>query len=111
MRTQQITINNKIINVNEKRVSELKNLFTTVAGEADTVMKANSTSDLANVANDLLGSKLITIFPELTQDDIDNAYPSELEDLVGAFINVNFSGIRKVAAPFTGMILKGLQAK
>ena len=111
MRTKQVTINNKVINVNEKKVSELKNLFTQFSGEADTLMKANNATDLGNVANDLLGSKLTLIFPELTADDIDNSYPSELEELVGAFVDVNFTGIKKVAVPLMGVISKGLQVK
>ena len=111
MRTKQVTVNNKVINVNEKKVIELKRIFSQIAGEADTLTKANTTADLTNVVNDVLGAKLIQIFPELTQDDIDNSYPSELEELVGAFIEVNFTGIKKVATPFLGLISKGLQAK
>lgn len=111
MRTKQVVINGKTINVNEKKVVELKALFTQFSGEFDTAAKANSANDLGNVVNDLLGSKLILIFPELTTDDIDNSYPSELEELTGAFVEVNFTGIKKVAAPLMGVILKGLQAK
>lgn len=111
MRSKQVTINNKTVNVNEKKVIELKNLFTQVSGEFDTVTKANTADDFGNVVNDILGSKITLIFPEVSADDVDNAYPSELEELVGAFIEVNFTGIKKVATPFMGLISKGLQAK
>jgi hypothetical protein len=111
MRTKQVTINGKTINVNEKKVIELKILFTQFSGEADTLMKANNAADLGNAVNDLLGPKLTLISPELTAEDIDNAYPSELEELAGAFVDVNFTGIKKVATPLLGLISKGLQAK
>lgn len=111
MRSKQVTINEKTINVKEKKVVELKNLVSAFSGEFDTIAKANNAADLQNIANDILGSKLALIFPEITQDDIDNAYPSELEELVGAFVEVNFTGIKKLITPMMGLVLKGLQAK
>lgn len=111
MRTKQVTINGKTINVNEKRVKELKELFSSLSGEVDAVIKVNNAADLTGILNDFLGSKLKLIFPEITEDDIDNAYPSELEEMVGAFIEVNFTGIKKAAVPFMDLILKGLQMK
>jgi len=111
MRSKQVTINEKNITIKEKKVFELKELFADISTEADVALKANTASDLTGIVNNILGPNLIKIFPAITQEDIDNAYPSELEELVGAFIEVNFTGIKKVATPFMSMIQTGLQKR
>jgi len=51
------------------------------------------------------------LFPELTKDDVKNAYMSELEALVEAFVNVNFFGIKKLIQPMLKMAQAGLPQK
>jgi len=43
------------------------------------------------------------LFPELTADDVKNAYPSELETLLEAFVEVNFTGIKRLIGPLMGL--------
>lgn len=105
MRSKQITINERTIVVKEKRVKELAELLEVMMEKADKVITADKPSDLKSMVVEAIGDKgLIIVFPELTQDDIENAYPSELEELIAAFIEVNFMGLKKVAAPLWTMV-------
>lgn len=108
MRTQNVIVANKTVIVEERKVSELKSLYNKNRSEIDKMMKANNLADGENAVNSLLYDKLTEIFPVLTNEDIDNAYPSELEELIGAFVEVNFTGVKKVAAPLLKIILQGL---
>ena len=111
MRTKIVKVNDKDIIVKELRVKELKDLGNKYKGEIDKIIKANSTDDLISSANDILGSKIIELFPQLTQEDVDNSFPSELEELIGGFIEVNFTGVKKAALPIWNLISQGLQKK
>jgi hypothetical protein len=51
------------------------------------------------------------IAPGLAEGDIKNAYPSELEALVEAFINVNFTGLKRVSGPLLKLVQAGLVQK
>ena len=108
MRSETVTIGSKTIIVKEKTVGELKGLFNENKNVFDGLIKANSTDDVASNVNDILYSKLTELFPVLNNEDIDNAYPSELEELAGAFINVNFTGIKKAIIPLIKTTLAGL---
>jgi len=43
-----------------------------------------------------LYKKLPVIFPDITAEDVKNAYMSELEKLIGGFIEVNFLAIKQM---------------
>ena len=65
-----------------------------------------TTDEVFNVLVDMLEDKLTVIFPQLTIEDIDNAYISEIEELIAAFIEVNFTGAKKVMSPLMMSVLK-----
>ena len=66
---------------------------------------------LEQVGFDLLYEKLPIIFPDITEDDVKNAYMSELEALVEAFVDVNFFGLKKLIQPMLKMVQAGLPQK
>jgi len=45
---------------------------------------------------DLLYKKLPVVFPDITEDDVKNAYMSDLETLIGAFVDVNFFALKQM---------------
>lgn len=98
MRSKIVTVNGKSIKVQEKRIGELEELINNTLGnvKTDDLNNAINKEINFNTVFEILYDKLTEIFPELTQDDIKNAYPSELENLVQAFIDVNFFGIKKI---------------
>ena len=100
MRTKIVKINNKDICISEKKIKELKELskeinldFNELVG---TETKDKKTDDVVGVVFDKIIGKLTIIFPTLTNEDIEEAYMSEIEELIGGFIEVNFTGMKKV---------------
>lgn len=87
----------KSINVQEKRIGELeilvRELFPATKGKLKNLDKA--LNDL-EIDWDLLYKKLPIIFPEVTEDDVKNAYMSDLEKLIGAFVDVNFFALKQM---------------
>lgn len=107
-------VGDKSFTVTEKRVSELEDMFTQIIKtNIDTVREKDTTDEQfvdkvkSSLISGLYGA-LELIAPGLTQADIKNAYPSELEALVEAFINVNFTGLKKVSGPLLGLARAGL---
>ena len=96
-RNKIVTIGEKKINVQERRVGELeeltKQLFPSTKGKLKNLDKALNDLELDW---DLLYDKIPVVFPEVTKEDVVNAYPSELENLIRAFIDVNFFGLKKL---------------
>ena len=60
---------------------------------------------------DLLYKKLPVIFPDITKEDVKNAYMSELEQLIEVFVEVNFTGLKRLIKPMMGLIQAGLQQR
>lgn len=106
MRNKTVTVNGKQIVVKEKRVSELRNdvlpkVINLIDGDE---LKG---TELNNILP-LLEEKISEFFPDLSPDDVDNAYPSEIEDLIRAFIDVNFAGLKKIIPLASGLLKIGM---
>lgn len=96
-RSQTVTVNGKQVTVKEKTVRELRE---EVIPQITNALKMDDLAgkEITDVVS-LLTEKVAEFFPELTPADVDNAYPSEIEALVEAWINVNFTGVKKIYAP------------
>jgi hypothetical protein len=127
-RSKQVVVNGKNIVVTEKKIKEIEGLLSgfknpfadlteqkkqevlaKAAEEGKTLTDAEvtqqasaevSVEDMKNIGLGTLKDKLTEIVPGLTQDDINESYPSEIEDLIGAIVEVNFTGAKKVAGLF-----------
>lgn len=112
MRNKIVKFAGKDINVQEKRIGELesltKKLFPSTKGKLKDLDKALNDLELDW---DLLYKKLPIIFPDLTEEDVKNAYMSELEKLIGAFIDVNFFAIKQMIPKLMALAQTGLQRK
>ena len=97
MRNKVVKVGEKEVIIAEKRIKEFRELSSKIS---------MSFNDIFNVVVDMLEDKLTVIFPQLTTDDIDNAYMSEIEELIAAFIEVNFTGAKKVMSPLMMSALK-----
>ena len=97
MRNKIVKFADKDINVQEKRIGELeiltKELFPSTKGKLKNLDKA--LNDL-EIDWDLLYKKIPVIFQDITEDDVKNAYMSELEGLLGAFVDVNFFALKQI---------------
>ncbi len=107
-RSKVVIVNGKSVTVKEQRVGELEALATKLGMSLDALLAVNTAAALGGVMKNFLVEKIPELFPDLTQDDVVNAYPSELEALVEAFIDVNFFGLKRLAGPFYGLVRAGL---
>ena len=112
MRNKIVTVNDKSITVQEKRIGELeslvKELFPESKGKVANIVLGQI---LEGADFGLLYKLLPKVFPELKKDDIKNAYMSELEALLEAFVDVNFQGLKRLIKPLLGFAQTSLQQK
>lgn len=112
MRNETVSFAGKKIRVEERRIGELEKLIVELFPESKGDIRNIDLSKLIEGAGfELLYKKLPKLFPELTKDDIKNAYMSELEQLLEVFIDVNFTGLKRLVKPFMGLIQAGLTQK
>jgi len=102
----------KSINVQEKRIGELeilvRELFPATKGKLKNLDKALNDLELDW---DLLYKKLPVVFPDITEDDVKNAYMSDLEKLLGAFVDVNFFALKQMIPKLMLLAQTGSQRK
>jgi len=111
-RNKIVKFADKDINVQEKRIGELeiltKELFPSTKGKLKNLDKA--LNDL-EIDWDLLYKKLPVIFPDISEEDVKNAYMSEIEGLLGAFVDVNFFAIKQMIPKLMALAQTGSQRK
>ena len=109
MRNKTVEFAGKKIRVEEKRIGELEKIVAVLFPESKgNIQKINLNKLLEQAGFDLLYKKLPVIFPDITKEDVKNAYMSELEQLVEVFIDVNFQGIKRLIGPLMNLIQAGL---
>ena len=112
MRNKIVKFADKDINVQEKRIGELealtKKLFPSTKGKLKDLGKA---LDDLEIDWSTLYKKLPEVFPDITEEDVKNAYMSELEKLIGAFVEVNFFAIKQMVPKLMLLTQTGLQRK
>ena len=111
-RNKIVNFAGKDINVQEKKLGELeiltRELFPQTKGKLKNLDKALNDLELDW---DLLYKKLPIIFPEITEDDVKNAYMSDIEALLGAFIDVNFFALKQMIPRLMLLAQTGSQRK
>ena len=112
MRNKTVEFAGKKIRVEEKRIGELEKLVAELFPESKgNIQKIDLGKLLEQAGFDLLYKKLPVIFPDITEEDVKNAYMSELEALIEVFVEVNFTGLKRLIKPMMGLIQAGLQQK
>jgi len=112
MRNKTVEFAGKKIRVEEKRIGELEKIVVDLFPESKgNIQKVDLGKLLEQADFELLYKKLPVIFPEITKDDIKNAYMSELEALIEVFIEVNFQGLKRLVRPLMNLIQAGLQQR
>lgn len=112
MRDKVITFAGKEIRVTERRIGELEklvvDLFPSSKGK---IANIDLSKEFGAMDFDLLYKKLPVVFPDLTKDDVQNAYMSEIEMLLEAFVDVNFFGLKRMLKPLLSLAQTGLMQK
>jgi len=105
MRDKTINFAGKKIRIEEKRIGELEQIVKDLFPESKGKLQKINLAGLAEQIDfDLLYKKLPVIIDDITGDDVKNAYMSELEELLEAFVDVNFTGIKRLIGPLMNMI-------
>lgn len=104
MRQKKVSINGKTVTVSELRVRELRDV---VFPKLSSSFEALDDKDDVTSIVDLITVKIAEIIPGVTEEDIEEAYPSEVEALVEAFIDVNFAGLKKILPPILSFASMG----
>ena len=112
MRNKIVKFADKDINVQERKIGELeilvRELFPATKGKLKNLDKALNDLELDW---DLLYKKLPVVFPDITEDDVKNAYMSDLEKLIGAFVDVNFFALKQMIPKLILLAQTGSQRK
>jgi hypothetical protein len=103
MRTKSIEIAGKQIIIRESKIKEIKENLIPRIGTAWTEI---SKGDISGIV-DRFGDQLSEVFPELKGVEIEDLYPSELEVFVEAWVDVNFTGVRKLLGPLLSLAKLG----
>ncbi len=110
MRNKTVEFAGKKIRIEEKKIGELEKIVSELFPESKgNIQKVDLGKLLEQAGFDLLYKKLPIIFPDITKDDVKNAYMSELEALIEVFIDVNFTGIKRLIKPLMNLIQAGIQ--
>lgn len=110
MRNQTIEFAGKKIRIEEKRIGELEKIIADVFPESKgNVSKIKIEKLLEQIGFELLYEKLPLIISEITAEDVKNAYMSELEALLEGFIDINFTGIKRLVGPLMNLMQVGTQ--
>jgi len=103
MRAKNIAVAGKDIVIRELKIKEIKDNFLPKIEPAwDSIAKSDFTGVI-----DCLGEQIVNIFPELAGIDIEECYPSELEVFLEAWIEVNFSGVKRLLGPLLSLVKQG----
>jgi Ca2+-binding EF-hand superfamily protein len=112
MRNKTVDFAGKKIRVEEKRIGELEKIVAELFPESKgNIQKVDLGKLLEQAGFDLLYKKLPVIFPDITKEDVKNAYMSELEELIEVFIDVNFTGVKRLIGPLMTLVQAGLQQR
>lgn len=109
MRTKTITFAGKKLRIEESRISELEGIVAKLFPESKgkiTDIKLDSLME--QIGFELFYDKIPILFPDLTTDDVKNAYPSEIEQLLEAFAEVNFTGVKRLIGPLMKLLQIGI---
>lgn len=110
MRSKVVQFGGKEVRIDERRVGELEKLINELfPSSKGKLANIDLSKELAGLDINTLYAKLPIIAPELDKETIANAYMSEVEELVAAFVDVNFLGLKKVLTPLLKYAVVGGQ--
>ncbi|SHH86544.1 hypothetical protein [Desulfosporosinus lacus] len=103
MRSKNVTIAGRDIVLRERKIKDIKENLIPKLG---TAWNEVSKGDITGLV-DRLGEQIVEIFPELQGIDVEECYPSELEGFVEAWIDVNFTGVKRLLGPLMSLAKLG----
>lgn len=106
-----ITLAGKKYTVYECKIKTLEAFAGDVARLVDALFTADKVSEAKEAVTQLLYEKLPKLFPGITKEMIEESYPSELQELGKAFIDLHFFALKSLVSPLMAAIQAGLQGR
>jgi hypothetical protein len=102
MRTESVTIAGNTVIIREKLIEEIEEQLLPKVEKAWEAIKARDIMGVISELADQAGE----VFPELKGIDIRKCYPSEIEEFAEKWLDVNFSGLRRLIGPVLSLVVK-----
>lgn len=109
MRSKVVNIAGKNVLIEEKRIKEIKSLVKQFSPELQQIWNKNidfTKEESIDEIFSLIESKITLLFNDLTEEDLENSYMSEIENLLNTFVEVNFTGAKKGLSMILGQLQK-----
>ena len=104
MRIKEIVIGGQQITIKEKKIKVIKNDTMEKLPKAfEAIQSVSMGAELV----DALQVQLKEFFPELKNIDLEDCYPSEIEDFLEAWSDVNFTGLKRLFGPLMSLAQMG----
>lgn len=111
-RSKEIILGEKTFTIYECKIKTLEKFAGEAALVVDVLFKDGSKAvEAKDAVLELLYEQIPKLFSGITKEDIMEAYPSEIEELVQAFVDLHFFALKRLAGPLLTVIQAGLQAK
>ena len=104
MRSKDIVIGGQQVTIKEKKIKTLKEETFTKLPKAFEAIKAAS---MGEELVDALQLQVKEFFPELKDIDLEDCYPSEIEEFLEAWSDVNFTGLKRLFGPLMSLAQMG----
>ncbi len=102
---QEVTEKGVTVVIKEKTLGQLEEMLTKVAGvQVKDIIQANDIDHVKNSLMSLFTDNIPELFPPIKPEQVKSLYPSEIEELVEGFIEVNFFGVKRLAVPLMSVI-------
>lgn len=102
MRTQTVNIGGQNVIIREMLIKDIKQNLLPKIEPAYNAIISGQVKDVV----DNLGDQMQDIIPELAAVNLDECYPSEVESFIEAWINVNFTGLKRILKPLLSLLNK-----
>lgn len=102
MRTDNVTVAGKNIVIREMTIGDMEEHLLPKIEKAWSAIKER---DVTGVIAEL-SQQSAEVFPELEGIDIRKCYPSEIEAFAEKWLEVNFSGLRRLIGPVLSLVIK-----
>lgn len=110
-RSKEVEIAGRKFTVNERTIKELEAIGVKISGSMEKALKASSGSEIMDALRNLLYEQIPLLFEDISEEDIKEAYPSELEKLVEAFIDLHFFALKRLVPTLVALAQAATKGK
>jgi hypothetical protein len=111
MRKKTVEVAGKKFVIEERKIGELAEILRKIQETGSEAAGLNDFNDLIDFVFGKGVEVLSLLIPGITDKDIKNAYPSEIEEAIKAWVDVNFFGLKKLGGALMSYVAFSEQKK